>query len=74
MVNAVYLWGRARRHQGRLLLPIEDHDRGRSRDHFESAILDSLPQAIPLVGLGTGKPDRPWAAGPRPVFGELAVY
>ena len=36
------MWGLARRHHGRVLLRIEDHDRGRSRDHFESAILDDL--------------------------------
>ncbi len=52
LVNAVYVWGLARRHHGRVLLRIEDHDRGRSRDHFESAILDDLE----WLGL---EPDEP---------------
>jgi len=42
LVNAVYVWGLARRHHGRVLLRIEDHDRGRCRDHYQSAILDDL--------------------------------
>ena len=36
------MWGLARRHQGRVLLRIEDHDRGRCRDHYQSALLDDL--------------------------------
>ncbi len=60
LVNAVYVWGLARRHHGRVLLRIEDHDRGRSRDHFESAILDDLewlglePDAPPIEVLRHG--------------------
>lgn len=42
LVNAVYVWGLARRHRGRVLLRIEDHDLGRSRDEYRSAILDDL--------------------------------
>ena len=42
LVNAVYVWGLARRHEGRVLLRIEDHDRGRCRDHYQGALLDDL--------------------------------
>jgi glutamyl-tRNA synthetase/glutamyl-Q tRNA(Asp) synthetase len=60
LVNAVYVWGLARRYHGQVLLRIEDHDRGRSRDHFESAILDDLewlglePDAPPIEALRQG--------------------
>jgi len=52
LVNAVYVWGMARRLGGRVLLRIEDHDRGRSRPNYESAILDDLE----WLGL---EPDEP---------------
>lgn len=42
VVNAVYVWGETRARQGRVLLRIEDHDRQRSRRHFEDAILEDL--------------------------------
>ncbi len=42
VVNAIYVWGVARSLGGRVLLRIEDHDRIRSRAHFEAAILDDL--------------------------------
>jgi len=42
VVNALYVWGMARRHDGRVLLRIEDHDGGRSRREFETSILDDL--------------------------------
>ena len=42
VVNAIYVWGVARALGGRVLLRIEDHDRIRSRDVFEAAILDDL--------------------------------
>ncbi len=42
VVNALYVWGMARALGGRVLLRIEDHDRRRSRTHFEQAILDDL--------------------------------
>ena len=38
VVNAIYVWGSARR----ILLRIEDHDRQRSRPEFEAAILADL--------------------------------
>jgi glutamyl-tRNA synthetase/glutamyl-Q tRNA(Asp) synthetase len=42
VVNAIYVWGLARATGGRVLLRIEDHDRIRSRDDFERAILEDL--------------------------------
>jgi len=42
VVNAIYVWGLARRMGGQVLLRIEDHDRKRSRAEYERAILDDL--------------------------------
>jgi len=42
VVNAIYVWGLATAREGRVLLRIEDHDRIRSRERFEAAILDDL--------------------------------
>lgn len=42
VVNAVWVWGLTRAVGGRVLLRIEDHDRGRCRPEFEAAILDEL--------------------------------
>jgi glutamyl-Q tRNA(Asp) synthetase len=42
VVNALHVWGLARAFGGRVLLRIEDHDRGRSRDEFAKAIDDDL--------------------------------
>lgn len=42
VLNAEYVWGVARALGGRVLLRIEDHDRGRSRAEFETGILDDL--------------------------------
>jgi glutamyl-tRNA synthetase/glutamyl-Q tRNA(Asp) synthetase len=42
VVNAIYVWGYARRAGAEVLLRIEDHDRERSRDGFEAALLDDL--------------------------------
>ncbi len=42
LVNALWVWGVARAHGGRVLLRIEDHDRGRCRPAFEAGILDDL--------------------------------
>jgi glutamyl-Q tRNA(Asp) synthetase len=42
IVNALHVWGITRAAGGRVLLRIEDHDRQRSRDTFERAILDDL--------------------------------
>jgi glutamyl-tRNA synthetase/glutamyl-Q tRNA(Asp) synthetase len=42
IVNAVWVWGLARAHGGRVLLRLEDHDRGRCRAEYEQAILNDL--------------------------------
>jgi glutamyl-tRNA synthetase/glutamyl-Q tRNA(Asp) synthetase len=42
VLNAEYVWGLARALGGRVLLRIEDHDRGRSRPEFEAGLLDDL--------------------------------
>lgn len=42
VVNAVWVWGLARAYGGRVLLRLEDHDRGRCRPEYEAAILDDL--------------------------------
>lgn len=42
VVNALQVWGFARRHGGRVLLRIEDHDGQRSRREYEDAILEDL--------------------------------
>ena len=42
VANAVYVWGIAGALRGRVLLRLEDHDRGRCRPEYERAILDDL--------------------------------
>jgi glutamyl/glutaminyl-tRNA synthetase len=52
LVNAVLVWAIARAVGGRVVLRIEDHDRGRSRPEYERALLDDLER----LGLD---PDEP---------------
>jgi glutamyl-Q tRNA(Asp) synthetase len=42
LVNACWTWGLARANGGRVLLRLEDHDRGRYRGAHQTAILDEL--------------------------------
>jgi glutamyl-tRNA synthetase/glutamyl-Q tRNA(Asp) synthetase len=42
VANAIYVWGVAGALGGRVRLRIEDHDRIRSRPHYEAAIVDDL--------------------------------
>lgn len=42
VVNAIYVWGVARAHDGRVVLRVEDHDRSRCRAEYEQALLDDL--------------------------------
>ena len=42
VVNAIYVWGLARRRGAQVLLRIEDHDRIRCRPEFEAALLEDL--------------------------------
>lgn len=63
VVSAIYVWGVVRAVGGRVLLRIEDHDRQRSRAHFERAILDDLdwlgfiPDDPPLDAFRAGRCD-----------------
>jgi glutamyl-tRNA synthetase/glutamyl-Q tRNA(Asp) synthetase len=41
-VNAVWVWGLAHAFGGRVMLRLEDHDRGRCRADYEHSILDDL--------------------------------
>lgn len=63
VVNAVFVWGLARALGGRVLLRIEDHDRGRCRPEYEAAVLEDLDWLglVPDLG-GTGE----FRAGPSP--------
>lgn len=42
VINALHVWKETRARSGRILLRIEDHDRQRSRRHFEEAMLEDL--------------------------------
>jgi glutamyl/glutaminyl-tRNA synthetase len=42
VANAVCVWGLARALGGRVLLRLEDHDRGRCRPEYEQAVLEDL--------------------------------
>ncbi len=42
IVNAVWVWGLARAYDGRVLLRLEDHDRGRCKLEYERSILEDL--------------------------------
>jgi len=42
VANAIYVWGVARALGGRVLLRLEDHDRGRCRPEYEVALLEDL--------------------------------
>ena len=42
VVNAIYVWGLARIAGGRVVLRVEDHDRGRCRPEYETAMLDDV--------------------------------
>ncbi len=63
ILNAEYVWGLARALDGRVLLRIEDHDRGRSRMEFETGILEDLewlgyqPDVHPPSELRAGRSD-----------------
>ena len=57
LANAIYAWGFAYAHGGRVLLRIEDHDRQRCRPEYEAALLDDLDRlgiAAPASRLAHG--------------------
>jgi glutamyl-tRNA synthetase/glutamyl-Q tRNA(Asp) synthetase len=53
VANAIWVWGVARSLGGRVLLRIEDHDRGRSRPAYERVALEDLEWLglVPDLGL-----------------------
>ena len=63
VLNAEYVWGRARAMGGRVLLRIEDHDRTRARPEFEAGILEDLdwlgyrPDLFPTDAFRAGRCD-----------------
>lgn len=61
--NAVWVWGIARAFGGRVLLRVEDHDRGRCRGEYEAALLDDLDW-LGLVPDGVSTAEL--RAGPSP--------
>jgi glutamyl-tRNA synthetase/glutamyl-Q tRNA(Asp) synthetase len=64
IVNAVWVWGLAGAYGGRVLLRIEDHDRGRCRREYEDSILADLdwlglvPHEPPLADFRDGVTTR----------------
>ncbi|MEQ1693574.1 MAG: glutamate--tRNA ligase family protein, partial [Gemmatimonas sp.] len=42
LINALYVWGIARRFGGQVILRIEDHDTSRCRREYETALLEDL--------------------------------
>ncbi len=62
-MNAVWVWGYARARGGRVLLRLEDHDRGRCRPEYEASILDDLDW-LGLVPDGISTED--FRRGPQP--------
>jgi glutamyl/glutaminyl-tRNA synthetase len=82
VVNAIHVWGLARRLGGRVLLRIEDHDRQRCRPEYEASILDDLdwlglePDVFPTAAFRAGscpgrQSDR--EAGYRQAIAELGA-
>jgi glutamyl-tRNA synthetase/glutamyl-Q tRNA(Asp) synthetase len=63
VANAVWVWGLARALGGRVLLRLEDHDGGRCRPAYESALLDDLDWLGLQPDLGRTEELR---AGPSP--------
>jgi glutamyl/glutaminyl-tRNA synthetase len=53
VANAIYVWGVARALGGRVLLRVEDHDRGRSSPEYEAAALEDLEWLGLVPDLGT---------------------
>jgi glutamyl-tRNA synthetase/glutamyl-Q tRNA(Asp) synthetase len=78
LVNALYTWGIARATDGRVILRIEDHDRQRSRQAYEAAILDDLellgllPDAPPLAELRAGPSQYRQSDDPAPYEAAVA--
>jgi glutamyl/glutaminyl-tRNA synthetase len=59
VANAIFVWGIARTLGGRVLLRIEDHDRGRCRPEYEAAILEELEWLGLAPDIGPGGSSKP---------------
>lgn len=70
VANAVWVWGVAGALGGRVLLRLEDHDRGRCRREYEAALLDDLDWLGLLPDVGTTAELR---TGPSPLRQSDAV-
>jgi glutamyl-Q tRNA(Asp) synthetase len=73
VVNAIHVWGIARALGGRVLLRLEDHDRGRCRPKYEAALLEDLEWLGMEPDIGTPDTFRrgasPWRQSDRgPVY------
>jgi glutamyl/glutaminyl-tRNA synthetase len=63
LANAIFVWGFARRANGRVLLRVEDHDRQRCRPEYETALLADLDR----LSIAADEPTtRDLRAGPSP--------
>ena len=77
IANAIHVWGMARRARASVLLRIEDHDRGRSRPAFETALLEDLawlgfePDEGPVR---QSDDDAPYVAALDRLAGEDLIY
>ena len=73
VANAIYVWGLARALGGRVLLRMEDHDRGRSRPEYERAALEDLEWLGLVPDIGTPAELRR-GASPHRQSDCVAVY
>jgi glutamyl-Q tRNA(Asp) synthetase len=77
VANAIWVWGLARAHGGRVLLRIEDHDRIRSRPEFDAAIVEDLAWLGFIADEGPIRQsgdDAPYDAALERLRGEVLVY
>jgi glutamyl/glutaminyl-tRNA synthetase len=77
VVNALFVWGFAKRHDGRVLLRIEDHDRQRCRPEYEEALLEDLQWlgfTPDCVAPRQSERDEAYRAAVAPLIGRGLVY
>src|SRR5919106_1678786 len=77
VVNALFVWGFAERHNGRVLLRIEDHDRQRCRPEYEAALLEDLEWlsfTADLVAPRQSERDAAYREALQPLIARGLVY
>jgi glutamyl/glutaminyl-tRNA synthetase len=77
VANAIWVWGLAVATGGRVLLRIEDHDRGRSRPAYDAALLEDLAWLGFVADEGPVRQsddDAPYAAAMDQLRREALVY